>query len=158
LTTTVFLTPARIEDIESIAAIEAASFAQPWRPPAIIAELHVTESWHHTARVPAAEGERAAVVGYILVRFLTDEMHIMKLAVAPPWRRRGMGAALLAAARREALRRCAAVMLLEVRPSNSAAIRFYRKAGFQAIGIRPNYYPQTREDALVMSKRLKEEP
>jgi len=154
----VFLTPARIEDIESIAAIEGASFAQPWRPSAIMAELQVAESWHHIARMPAADKEHAAVAGYILVRFLTDEMHIMKLAVAPAWRKRGMAAALLEAAQQEALRRGAVVVLLEVRPSNRAAIRFYRKAGFQTIGIRPKYYPQTGEDALVMSKRLKEEP
>ena len=153
-----FLTPARIEDIENISTIEAASFVHPWRPGAIIGELSVTDSWHHVARMPATDGEQAAVVGYILVRFLTDEMHIMKLAVQPQWRMRGTATALLGAAQKEALRRHATLMLLEVRPSNQAAICFYRKAGFQTIGIRPNYYPQTGEDALVMTKRLKEEP
>jgi len=154
----VILAPARIDDIERISTIEAASFAQPWRPSTIIAELSVADSWHHVARVPAPDDKTSEVVGYILVRFLTDEMHIMKLAVDPRWRQRGMATALLEAAQREATRRRAALMLLEVRPSNQAAIRFYRKAGFQNIAIRPNYYPQTGEDALVMSKRLKEEP
>lgn len=158
MTARVIIAPARIEDIESIGAIEAASFAQPWQPSALMAELSVPESWHHIAGVPAPDRKRTVVVGYIMVRFLTDEMHIMKLAVDPAWRKRGVATALLEAAQREARRRRAAVMLLEVRPSNRAAIRFYRKAGFHTIGIRPNYYPQTGEDALVMSKRLKEEP
>jgi ribosomal protein S18 acetylase RimI-like enzyme len=48
-------------------------------------------------------------------------------------------------------------VLLEVRSANIAAINLYKKTGFQTIGIRPNYYPQTGESALVMSKRLKEE-
>ena len=152
------LTPARVEDVASIAAIEAASFAQPWLPPAILGELTVPEGWHHVARVPADPEAQAAVVGYILTRFLADEMHIMKLAVEPAWRRRGTATALLEAAQREALRRRAILMLLEVRKSNRPAIGFYREAGFQIIGVRPNYYPQTGEDALVMSKRLKEEP
>jgi len=59
---------------------------------------------------------------------------------------------------KEGKRRGVATVLLEVRPSNFAAIRLYEKTGFQTIGVRPNYYPQTRETALVMSKSLKEEP
>jgi [ribosomal protein S18]-alanine N-acetyltransferase len=158
LTAIVFLAPACIEDIESISAIEAASFTQPWQPLAIMGELTVADSWHQVARVVAADKKQITVAGYILVRFLTDEMHIMKLAVDPRWRKHGTATALLEAAQQEAVRRQAALMLLEVRPSNRAAIGFYRKAGFQTIGIRPNYYPKTGEDALVMSKRLKEEP
>ena len=69
----------------------------------------------------------------------------------------GIATGLLNAAQAEAVSRASASMLLEVRPSNQAAIRFYQKAGFRTIGIRSNYYPTTGEDALVMSKRLKEE-
>ena len=96
-------------------------------------------------------------MAYIFVRFLTDEMHIMKIAVAPQWRNRGLGEALLSAVQTEGNRRGAATALLEVRSANIAAINLYKKTGFQTIGIRPNYYPQTGESALVMSKRLKEE-
>ena len=152
-----FLAPAGIDDIKRISAIETASFAQPWQPLAIIGELAVADGWHRVARVATASEHQSTVAGYILVRFLTDEMHIMKLAVDPRWRKHGMATMLLDAAQREAVQRHAALMLLEVRPSNRAAIGFYRKAGFQTIGIRPNYYPKTGEDALVMSKCLKEE-
>ena len=115
MTATVFLAPACIEDIESISAIEAASFAQPWQPLAIIGELTVVNGWHQVARVTAADEEQTTLAGYILVRFLTDEMHIMKLAVDPRWRKHGMATALLEASQREAVRRQAALMLLEVR-------------------------------------------
>ena len=157
MTATVFLAPACIEDIESICAIESASFAQPWQPLAIIGELGVADGWQRVARVAATSEKQTTVAGYILVRFLMDEMHIMKLAVDPHWRKHGMATLLLQAAQREAVQRHAAQILLEVRPSNRAAVGFYSKAGFQTIGIRPNYYPKTGEDALVMSKRLKEE-
>jgi len=68
-----------------------------------------------------------------------------------------MATSLLAAAQDEAKRRGVASTLLEVRASNLGAIQFYQKIGFQTIGIRTNYYPPTGENALVMSKSLKEE-
>jgi len=154
----VLLTPARIDDAERIFTIETEAFAQPWQRQAIIDELANPDAWHQIARNPTPDGSRLTIAGYILVRFLTDEMHIMKLAVDSRWRQMGIATALLEAAQTEAMRRAAAVMLLEVRPSNRAAIRFYQKAGFRTIGIRSNYYPNTGEDALVMSKRFKEEP
>ena len=51
-------------------------------------------------------------------------------------------------------------MILEVRPSNTAAVALYRKLGYEEIGVRKNYYPAdpqlgTREDALVMAKSIK---
>ena len=153
----VLLTPARTDDAEGIFIIEAEAFAQPWGRQAIIDELTNPDAWHQVARKPALGGNRLPIVGYILVRFLTDEMHIMKLAVGPRWRQMGIATGLLNAAQAEAVSRASASMLLEVRPSNQAAIRFYQKAGFRTIGIRSNYYPTTGEDALVMSKRLKEE-
>ena len=157
MTGTYILTPARIDDVQSILKIEAEAFARPWRRQAIIDELANPDAWHQVARKPTAPDIQMPVVGYILVRFLMDDMHIMKLAVDKGWRKMGLATALLEAAQREADRRSTALILLEVRPSNPAAIRFYQNAGFRTIGIRPNYYPNTREDALVMSKRLKEE-
>ena len=79
----VLLTPARTDDAEGIFIIEAEAFAQPWGRQAIIDELKNPDAWHQVARKPALGGNRLPIVGYILVRFLTDEMHIMKLAVGP---------------------------------------------------------------------------
>jgi ribosomal-protein-alanine N-acetyltransferase len=152
------ISPARSEDLETILEIESVSFEHPWRRQAVIDELSCTDACPYIARVPVPLGFPQDAAGFILVRFIMDDMHIMKLAVAPRWRKRGVATALLGAAQQEAHRRGSASILLEVRPSNVAAVRFYRKAGFRIIGKRPNYYPQSGEDALVMSKRLKEEP
>jgi len=153
----VFLLPVSFGDIEAISRIETESFAQPWKRQAIIDELDCPAGCHFAAKDFLPPQPHAVVMAYIFVRFLTDEMHIMKIAVAPQWRNRGMGQALLSAVQMEGNRRGAATALLEVRSANIAAINLYKKTGFQTIGIRPNYYPQTGESALVMSKRLKEE-
>lgn len=152
-----YLTPACIDDIENILSVETESFVQPWRRQALLDELTHPDAFQCVARQALPAKGQEVVVGYIMVRFLLDEMHLMKLAVAPRWRRRGIATDLLVAAQQEASRRDATVILLEVRPSNEAAVLFYHAAGFQIIGRRPNYYPQTGEDALVMLKRLKEE-
>lgn len=153
-----FFSSADTEDIETIINIESEAFAQPWKHQAIIDELSCPDASHSVAKAFLQSQTRAAVVAYIFVRFLIDEMHIMKIAVASHWRNRGTGLALLRSMLKEGKRRGVATVLLEVRPSNFAAIRLYEKTGFQTIGVRPNYYPQTRETALVMSKSLKEEP
>jgi ribosomal-protein-alanine N-acetyltransferase len=153
---TVMLTSMGGEDIDGIAGIEAASFTQPWGRRAILDELAVSGAVHIAARRVPAPQAGGALVGFILARILWDEMHIMKLAIDPAWRHRGVAAALLEAAQAQARRHGAVKALLEVRLGNTAAIEFYRKAGFATIGVRPNYYPSTGENALVMSKALKE--
>jgi [ribosomal protein S18]-alanine N-acetyltransferase len=153
----VFFSTVSTEDIETIVEIESESFAQPWNRQAIMDELACPEAAQSVAKAFSQPQARTAVIAYIFVRFLTDEMHIMKIAVDSHWRSRGTGSALLRSMLTEGKRRGADKVLLEVRPSNFAAIRLYEKSGFQTIGIRPNYYPQTGETALVMSKSLKEE-
>ena len=153
-----FFSPVRTEDIETIISIERDSFAQPWKRQAIIDELSCPDASQYVAKIFSQSQTHATVIAYIFVRFLTDEMHIMKVAVDSNWRNREMGTALLRSMQMEGKRRGAAKVLLEVRASNLAAIRLYEKSGFQTIGVRPNYYPHTGETALVMSKSLKEEP
>lgn len=149
----VLLTPVGLADIDEILRIETASFAQPWGRQSILDELAVADAVQFAARPPQA---KALMVGFLLARVLYDEMHLMKVAVDPPWRLRGAAAALLRAAQAEAHRRGAVSIVLEVRSTNRSAIAFYRNQGFETIGIRPNYYPQTGENALVMTKSLKE--
>ena len=144
-------------DIDGILKIEAASFRQPWGRQAILDELHVQDAIRFVARPQMALPGEAAVIGYLFARMLTDVLHLMKIAVDPQWRNRGTATVMLAAVQAQARRRGAVMAVLEVRPTNTAAIAFYRKAGFQSIGTRPNYYPITGESALVMSKRFKEE-
>ena len=116
------------------------------------------------ARLLDAEGgviltaeEGGGLLGYIWARFVLDEGDIGNIAVAPGFRRRGAGAALLKALLEEAERRQAAVVQLEVRESNLAARRLYEKNGFETVGKRKNYYEKPAEDAILMSKFFQKE-
>lgn len=72
------------------------------------------------------------------------------IAIAPEWRGRGLGNALMADLIRAAMQRGATAMTLEVRPSNAPALALYARYGFQAAGRRPHYYSDNGEDAIIM--------
>jgi ribosomal-protein-alanine N-acetyltransferase len=91
-----------------------------------------------------------AVLGFILVRSVADEMEILNLAVDPDARRQRIGARLAAQEIEEARRFNVKRVYLEVRESNSGARAFYSSAGFIEQGRRKNYYSQAGEDALVL--------
>jgi ribosomal-protein-alanine N-acetyltransferase len=90
----------------------------------------------------ATEGEHPA--GFLVWRYTApDEIEILNLAVDPVCRRMGVANALLAALPR-------ATVFLEVRESNGAAQAFYLQARFEAVGVRPGYYKNPEEGAIVM--------
>ena len=82
---------------------------------------------------------------------MVDEAHVTTFAVHPAWRRRGIGERLLLAVLDTALGRHAREATLEVRLSNVAARRLYEKYGFRPVGLRPRYYTDNGEDALIMT-------
>jgi ribosomal-protein-alanine N-acetyltransferase len=96
--------------------------------------------------------EDAAPVGFAVVLDTGGECEILSLGVVPDRRRRGIGAALLAAVAREARRRGAPALLLEVAEDNAAAAALYAAHGFVAIGRRARYYRRGRQffDAIVL--------
>lgn len=96
------------------------------------------------------------MIGYAIVMWLPDEVHLLNLAVAASCQGRGRGRAMLHWLLRNAQTRGAGAMMLEVRPSNRRAAALYRSAGFAQIGRRRDYYPARngREDALVLRKHL----
>jgi ribosomal-protein-alanine N-acetyltransferase len=90
------------------------------------------------------------VRGFLVTRQVaSDEYEILDIAVAPAFRRLGVGRALLV----YALELCRGVYFLEVRESNNAARRLYSEAGFEEVGTRPEYYSNPSESAVVMRKR-----
>ena len=91
------------------------------------------------------------VVGYAGIWLMVDEAHVTTFAVDPAWRRRGVGERLLIAVLDLAMERGAREATLEVRLSNLAARRLYEKYGFRPVGIRPRYYSDDNEDALIMT-------
>ena len=138
--------PMRLDDLEAVHRIERASFRTPWPPHAYRAELETNRlAQYLVARI----GDE--VVGFAGMWLMVDEAHITTFAVHPAWRRRRIGERLLLAFLDIAIDRSAHEATLEVRLSNLAARRLYEKYGFRPVGLRPNYYSDDREDALIMT-------
>ncbi len=138
--------PMRLEDLSAVHAIERASFTSPWPPNAYRSELESNRLAHYL--VARTEGVVTAYGGMWL---MVDEAHITTFAVHPAWRRQGIGERLLLAFLDLAIDRGAHEATLEVRLSNLPARRLYEKYGFRPVGLRPNYYSDDHEDALIMT-------
>lgn len=135
-----------LEDLPKVHAIERASFSTPWPADAYRSELQTNRL--ATYLVARAGDEVVAFAGIWL---MVDEAHITTFAVDPAWRRRGIGERLLLAVLETAIGRQAREATLEVRLSNVAARRLYEKYGFRPVGLRPRYYTDNGEDALIMT-------
>ena len=99
---------------------------------------------------PAGEPEDAPVVGYGGLWLMVDEAHVTSVAVRPEFRGRGLGQLLMLALFELALQKRARWVTLEVRVSNTGAQALYKKLGFREAGIRPRYYTDNNEDAVIM--------
>jgi ribosomal-protein-alanine N-acetyltransferase len=141
------------QDLEGILAIEADSFAWPWGRMAFEGELSGNRAFSLVVRTDCGP-KAAGVVAYIFFRFIAEEVHIYRLAVDADWRRRGIASQLVGACLKAAEAAGMQAALLEVRPSNTAAIHLYRTFGFRVIARRPGYYSDTREDAIILQKNL----
>ena len=138
--------PMTVADIPDVHAIERASFPVPWPDYAFRQELEANRMARYlVVRV----GDRA--VAYAGVWLMVDEAHITTFAVLPDWRRRGVGARLLLALMELASDIGARVATLEVRLSNAPARQLYQRFGFRPVGVRPRYYSDNGEDALIMT-------
>ena len=137
-------------DIQSVVRIERASFSDPWSAMSFAALI----GHEHARFVVAEEGRTGEVVGYTVSWHVVDEAELANIAVASDARRRGVGALLLDAALEDARAAGCAVLYLEVRASNEAALRLYESRGFEQIGRRRAYYRAPVEDALVMRRTL----
>ena len=92
----------------------------------------------------------ATLIAYISVYHVHDEFEILNLAVDPLERRKGHGRRILQAVLQVADKMGMKKTVLEVRRSNFAAINLYESCGFELSGVRPRYYPDTNEDALIL--------
>jgi ribosomal-protein-alanine N-acetyltransferase len=142
-------------DIDAILAIERQSFQRTWQRSAFMAELSCDYAYAFTIRC-GNRNNTPQIIAYICYRIITGEMHLLRIAVAPQWRRRGVASKLLDTCFSLAHKNGAESAILEVRPSNKPAISLYHKLGFHLVERRKNYYTETREDALIFKKKVKE--
>ncbi len=138
--------PMGLDDIAAVQVIERASFSAPWPANAYRTELETNKLAHYL--VVRVGGEVAGFAGLWL---MVDEAHVTTFAISPPWRRNHLGERLLVALFDLAIERRATEATLEVRLSNLPARRLYEKFGFRPVGIRPGYYSDNNEDALIMT-------
>ena len=138
--------PMRIGDIEQVQRIERASFPVPWPAYALRQEVETNRLARYLIVRVGND-----IVAYGGVWLLVDEAHITTFAVLPDWRRRGIGSRLMLAVMRLAEQLGARVATLEVRLSNVAARELYQRFGFRPVGVRPRYYSDNGEDALIMT-------
>ena len=140
------IAPMTAADLPAVHAIERASFAVPWPNDAYRNELATNRLASYV--IARADDE---IVGFAGLWVMVDEAHVTTFAVHPRWRRRGVGERLLLALLDIAVARQAREATLEVRLSNMPARRLYEKYGFRPVGIRPRYYSDNGEDALIMT-------
>ncbi len=138
-------------DLEEVMAIECTVFPEPWSTNMFRQELHLPLSRNLTARIVGG-----GIVGYITFWIIAGEVHLHTVAVKRDRQRRGVASALMEAMIRRAQKEGVCHATLEVRPSNERARRLYERFGFTVKGIRPCYYADTKEDALIMWADLEE--
>jgi ribosomal-protein-alanine N-acetyltransferase len=134
------------EDLDQVVGIESRSFEHPWVRDIFEAELR--HCWSH-CDVLRRESDRS-VLGYIVFWCVADEVHLLNVCVDPDARHQALGRRLLDHMSEYAKRSGARFITLEVRTSNSTAIQLYETGGFKRVGVRPRYYANNGEDAIIM--------
>jgi len=138
----------RMGDIAEIAAIERDSFSGFWPERLFLEEMANPVSRILVARVVSEDAKRIA--GYIVYWLVADELHLQKIAIRRDMRRQGIASLLLREAIKSSSINKTQKATLEVRVSNIPALKLYEKLGFSVKGVRPRYYDDTMEDALIM--------
>ena len=137
------------DDLPGVMDIERVAFSNPWTLEMVKKEL--TQDWSTIllAEEPSAAGGWK-VLGFSIFWLVADEIHVLNVATEQAQRRRGIGRAVMEATLGYGRTHRCRIASLEVRRGNVAAIGMYQALGFKAVGMRPNYYTDDREDAVVM--------
>jgi len=137
------------DDLEQVIAIDQVSFSLPW--PQRSFQFELTDNPASRCWVAELNGR---VVGMLVGWLIVDEIHIATLATHPNFRKQGIGEELLSFTLQSAKDEGAVSSFLEVRESNSAALKMYRKFGYVEDGRREGYYKDNGETAILMSAPL----
>ena len=136
------------KDIDDLMAIEELCYDHPWPQEAFAQEIEQEEIG--IGMVAEDEGH---IVGYVTGMVMADEFHIHNIAVHPDYRGQGIGRRLMEAVEEMCTRKEFRRMVLEVRKDNESARQLYLSRGFEAVGIRKDYYGPG-QDAHLYSKQL----
>lgn len=142
------IVPMQEAHIAQIAALEKQCFSDPWSEVSVRSELsNPLSDW-------LVAEEDGKLIGYVGSQSVAPEADVMNLAVAPEWRKKGIGRALMKALIAQLHSRGITALFLEVRVGNIPAQNLYRGLEFVEVGRRPKYYVNPTEDALILRKEL----
>ena len=141
--------PMTADDLPQVLEIEKVAFRHPWSPELLKREM--THEWSTIllCEEPLPDGSRR-LLGFSIFWIVHDEVHVLNVATDPAHRRRGVARAVMDETLARGRQRKCTLATLEVRRSNEAALNLYRGMGFRPVGVRPNYYVDEGEDAIVM--------
>jgi len=157
--------PMTTADLDSVIAIESVSHIHPWTKGNFSDSL-AAGHWAYCVRPQLADPVKGTYLdpdilwAYCILFPAVDELHLLNITVSPKLRRLGIGVKMMNAIEGVAAQQNMPRIILEVRPSNEAALALYQSLGYGQIGLRKNYYPVDaanglREDALVLAKSIK---
>jgi ribosomal-protein-alanine N-acetyltransferase len=144
--------PASLESLSEILAVEEACFSAPWTRKMLEGELSGNPFAHFLVarRRREEEASKQAILGYLCYWIVFEEVRLMNLAVIESMRHRGIARSLVSTALQTGVSQSAHRAVLEVRASNRAAQALYQGFGFSQTAVRPKYYTNPVEDAVLM--------
>lgn len=132
--------------LDDVWEIEKICFSSPWSREDLEKQINI-ETSHFLVAV-----EDGRAVGYMGLQIFSDEGYVTNVAVLPQYRQRGIAAMLI----NEQMKNQMDFITLEVRQSNTPAINLYTKMGFENVGVRPNFYSNPTENAIIMTRNFDE--
>ncbi|HHG91064.1 MAG TPA: ribosomal-protein-alanine N-acetyltransferase [Devosia sp.] len=129
--------PGLMKDAKNLARLHTAAFFRGWSE----SELAAYISTPHKTPLYVACNARRHIAGFVVLQLAGDEAELLSIVVAPRWRGRGLGEALLRAGIDDLRTTPVERMFLEVDEANEPAIRLYRRFGFIEVGKRKGYFP-----------------
>ncbi|MEW4983945.1 MAG: ribosomal protein S18-alanine N-acetyltransferase [Cycloclasticus sp.] len=141
-----YVRPLTEQDLADVMTIERKMYSYPWSE-AIFRDC-IKIGYSNWALIKDEQ-----FIGYVILSVAVGEAHILNICLDPAYKGKGLGRKFLEEVLIVAKKKNAESVFLEVRPSNTAAVNLYKKAGFKQIGQRKNYYPaaEGKEDAIVFS-------
>jgi ribosomal-protein-alanine acetyltransferase len=140
--------PPQVSDSRALAEAEIVCFSDPWPTRYFASELMAPGRFQRVMTDP-----QGRLVAYLFTAWQYLDLHVLKVATLPSYRRQGLARRLMALAEEHAAEMNGESLTLEVRDANIEAIAMYDSLGYERAGIRPAYY-QDGEDAVIMTKRI----
>lgn len=141
------VSPAKENELESIAALEKECFSEPW-------SLNLIKDSFNLDTVFFVCKQFDTVIGYGGINVVLDEGYITNIAVGKEHRRKGVGTAIINALIKFGEEKGLSFITLEVRESNLSARNLYNKFSFTQVGVRKGFYSNPKEDAILLTRKF----